>query len=449
MNFILMEDNITPDKQGPVLLKVLGLWDSIAIAIGVVIGVGIFRVPAEIAKYIPSPELILLAWLIGGVFSLIGASCYSELSSSFPETGGDYVYLKKSYGPMPSFLYGWTCLLVMRTGAIAAVAFIFAEYLVSFLSLDSSLVKLIAISIVLILSFINILGLREAKRLQNISSAAKVLTLAGIVVLGFMSKKGDITNFHPLPLAANTSLIPLFGLALIPILWTYGGWHENTYVTGETKDARRVLPMALIIGTLIITSLYMLMNLVYIYLVPVKEIAGSELIASNIMQVLFGKWAQKIVEALVIISAFGAINGMIITSSRITYAMSKDNAIFRYLGKVHERFHTPYRSITVNALWIIILIAWGTFSRLIFFTGVLIWLFFALIITGIFILRKRYPDIKRPYKVWGYPVTPIIFIVISVWLVINTLIHHPLPSFLGICLMLSGVPVYLVSKRFA
>lgn len=435
-------------KQKAVLLKCLGLWDSTAIIIGIVIGVGIFRVPAEVAKYLPSPELILLAWLLGGAFSLIGAGCYSELSSSFPETGGDYVYLKKSYGPMAGFLYSWTCLLVMRTGAIAAVAFIFAEYFVSFLSLDRSLVKLVAIAIVLILSFINMRGLRQGKRLQNISAVVKVATLMGIIVFGLLSKKGNVSNFHPLPVTGETGLLPLLGLALIPILWTYGGWHENTYVTGETKDARRVLPLALITGTAIIILLYICINTIYIYLIPIEKMAGEKLIVSNVMQILFGGKATKIVEALVIISAFGGINGMIMTSSRITYAAGKDNPVFKYLGKVHERFHTPSRSIVINALWSVLLIMWGTFNKLLFFTGVLIWLFFGLIVAGLFTLRRKFPDIKRPRKAWGYPATPIIFILVCAGLVINTIIHYPFESLAGIGLMMSGVPVYLVSRRF-
>ncbi|MGB2630487.1 MAG: amino acid permease [Candidatus Omnitrophota bacterium] len=442
-----MENVKTSSNESPGLLKVLGLWDSVALVIGIVVGVGIFRVPSEVGKYLFSPGLILLAWLVGGVFSLMGASCYSELSSSFPETGGDYVYLKNSYGRLTGFLYGWTCLVVMRTGAIAAIAFIFAEYLVSFLALGTSLIKITAVITVLVLSLINILGLRKGKSLQNAAAIAKVLTLAAIIVLGFLSPKGDISNFRSTHLSTGISTLPLFGLALIPILWTYGGWHENTYVTGETKDPRKVLPVALLGGTLIITALYMLMNLVYIYLVPVERIAESELITSNVMQILLGKWASKTVEALVVISAFGAINGMIITSSRITFAMARDNAVFRYLGKVHERFHTPHRSIAANALWIVLLIMWGTFAKLIFFTGVLIWFFFGLTGAGVFILRRKYPDIERPFKVWGYPLTPVIFTLTCVWLVVNTVIHHPMSSLLGICLMLSGVPVYLISKK--
>jgi amino acid transporter len=442
-------NNTKTYERGPALLQVLGLWDSVALLIGVVIGVGIFRVPSEVAGYLPSSGLVLFAWLAGGLFSLMGASCYSELSSSFPETGGDYVYLKKSYGPLWGFLYGWTSLLVTRTGAIAAVAFIFAEYLVSFLSLDSSLVKFTAISVVLLLSAVSIVGLREGKKLQNISSVAKVLTLGVIIVLGFLSGKGDMSNFSPAPFPAGKNLLSMFGLAFVPILWTYGGWHENTYVTGETKEAPKVLPRALMTGTLIVTVLYLLMNFVYLYLVPIGRIAGSELIASDVMQILFGKWGQKAVEALVLISAFGAINGMIITSSRITFAMAEDNAVFRYLSKVDERFRTPARSIIANSVWIVVLIAWGTFTKLIFFTGVLIWFYFSLIIMGVFVLRRKYPGIERPYKVWGYPVTPALYALACIWLVVNIMIYYPTQSLAGICLMLSGIPVYWISGRIA
>jgi APA family basic amino acid/polyamine antiporter len=444
-----MENRPNDSGQKTSLLEVLGLWDSVAIAVGIAIGVGIFRVPAEIAKFLPSPFLIILAWMLGGVFSLVGASCYAELASSFPRTGGDYVYLKESYGTWAGFLYGWSGILVVRTGVIAAVAFIFAEYFVSLFSLDASLVKAIAVSIVLTLSFINVLSLREGKRLQNISVIAKVLALLGIMIFGFLSRKGSVANFQPLPFSGVTGkgIIPLFALALIPILWTYGGWHENTFVTGETKDARRVLPRALMLGTLIITALYISINLAYIYLVPIDRMADASLIVSDVMYILCGKWAKKIVEILVVISAFGGLNGTIITSSRITYAMGEDNRLVGYLGKIDKNFKTPARAIMVNALWSIILIIWGTFSRLLFFTGVLVWLFFALIVAGVFVLRRKFPHIERPHKAWGYPVAPFIFVLVCLWLVVNTVIYYPGQSVVGICLMLSGIPLYLASRR--
>ncbi len=429
------------------LLKVLGPWDSVAIVIGIVIGVGIFRVPAEVAKHLVSPELIILAWLFGGAISLMGASCYAELASSFPETGGDYVYLKESYGPLVGFLYGWTGLLVVRTGVVAAMSFIFAEYLCSLLSLGSSFVKLIAISVVLILSLVNIIGLRHAKWLQNISVIAKVACLVGLILFGVLSRKGEVSNFQPSPVHLGMGILPRFGLALIPVLWTYGGWHENTFLTGETKDAQRTLPMALMTGTLIITALYICMNLVYIYLIPADRMAGASLRVSDAMRVLYGMRATKIVEALVVISAFGGINGTIMTSCRITYALGRDNSVFRYLGKVDERFSTPSRSIIINALWTILLILLGTFDRLLFFTGIVVWLFFAAIVAGIFILRHKYPQKNRPYRVWGYPVVPTFFVLVCIGLVINTIAYYPFQSLIGLCLTLIGVPVYLISKR--
>ncbi|MGB3242560.1 MAG: amino acid permease [Candidatus Omnitrophota bacterium] len=441
-----MANGLKNSGQKPSLLKVLGLWDSVALAVGIVIGVGIFRVPAEVARYLPYPELILLAWIIGGTFSIVGASCYGELSSSFPETGGDYVYLKESYGPFVGFLYGWSGILVVRTGVIAAVAFIFAEYFVSFLGLDRSLVKLTAVAIVLLLSFINVLGLREGKRIQNISVIAKALALITIIACGIFSGKGDVSNFHHVPIPSDLGIIPLFGLALIPILWAYGGWHENTFVTGETKDARRVLPMALITGTLIIIFFYLCMNLVYIYLVPVDKMANANLIVSNVMHILYGKWAKKAVEVLVIISAFGGLNGTIITSSRITYALGKDNRLFAFLGKVDKRFKTPAIAITVNALWGCVLIIWGTFNKLLFFMGVLVWLFFAIIVAGIFVLRYKFPDMERPFKAWGYPVAPIMFVLVCIWLVVNSTIHYPLQALAGFGLMFTGVPFYFISR---
>ena len=427
--------------------KILGRWDSLAIIIGIVIGVGIFRVPAEIAKYLTSPGLTILAWLIGGLICLLGAICYAELSSSFPQTGGNYIYIRESYGPWAGFLFGWTELLVIRTGSIAAISFIFAEYLQSFLSLNGSIVKLLAISIVLALSFINILSLHHGKVVQNISTVTKTLALVVIIIFGLLSKKGDISHFSIVSNSINKGVFPLFGLALIPILWTYGGWHENTFVTGETKDHKRSLPFALIIGILVITSIYVAINLVYIYLIPMREIISSNLIALDLMRILYGEGGKKILEILVIVSCLGGINATIITGSRVTYAMAKDNSIFKYIGKIDSKYATPSRAIIIHAVWTIILIIWGTFNKLLFFTGVAVWLFFSLAVAGLFVLRYKFPQIERPFKVWGYPVIPAIFILICTALFINTIVFYPVESLIGLCLMMSGIPIFIFSQK--
>ncbi len=427
--------------------KILGRWDSVAIIIAIVIGVGIFKVPSEVSKYLSSPNLILLAWLLGGIISLLGALCYAELSTSFPKTGGNYIYLRDSYGLWAGFLFGWTELLVIRTGSIAAVSFISAEYLQSFLSTNKSLIKTMAISIVFTLSFINIVGLRYGKRLLDVLTLTKISALIGIIVFGFISRKGDISHFYSVPATFDGGVFPCFGLALIPILWTYGGWHENTFMAGETKDVAKTLPFALIMGIFIVTVFYLAINFLYIYLIPGTKIANSSLIASDVLQILWGKIGRKILEALVIISSLGCLNAMIITGSRITYAMAKDNVIFRWIGKVNTRYETPDRAIVINAIWSTVLIILGSFNNLLFFTGILVWLFFALVIGGLFILRYKFPDIERPYRVRGYPLTPAIFLLICIALSINTIIFYTFQSFIGLCIAMSGVPIFIISQK--
>ena len=429
--------------------KVIGLWDSVAIIIAIVIGVGIFRVPAEVAKYLSSANLIILAWLVGGIISLLGALCYAELSSSFPQTGGNYIYLRESYGPGMAFLFGWTELLVIRTGSIAAVSFVFAEYLLSFLSLNQSLVKPVAISAILILSFINIAGLRYGKGVQNVSTIFKILALIAIVVIGFLSRKGGISNFYSVQVNADKGILSLFGLALIPVLWTYGGWHENTFVAEETKNPRRILPLALIIGIFVVTSLYLAINSVYIYLIHPDQMRGATLIGSDVLQILCGVQGRKILEAIVLISSLGCINGMVITGGRVTYAMTKDNTIFRYIGRVNAKFGTPVLAMIINGVWSIVLIILGTFNKLLFFTGILVWLFFALVVSGLFILRRKFPNIERPYKIWGYPLLPVIFVIICIGLCINSLIFYTIPSLIGLGLAATGIPIFIISSKKA
>jgi amino acid transporter len=427
--------------------KILGFWDSVSIIIAIVIGVGIFRVPSEVAYYLSSSNSIILAWLVGGIISALGCLCYAELSSSFPKTGGNYIYLQESYGPWAGFLFGWTELLAVRTGSIAAVSFIFAEYTQSFLSVDKSLIKPIAVSGILILSIINALDLKYSKWTQNLFIIPKILFLIGIILFGIISRKGDISYFNHISLNCDKSIFLSFGLALIPILWTYGGWHENTFMAEETKNAKKTIAIALLMGICVVTVLYVAINSIYLYLVPIKKIADSNLIAAKVLQILCGKSGRKILEAFIIISSLGCINAMIMTGSRVTYTMAKDNIIFRYIGKVNSKHSTPIRAIILNAIWSIALIILGTFNKLLFFTGILVWLFFALTVGGLFILRYKFPNIQRPHKVWGYPFIPLIFIVICMALVIDTIVFYPLQSLIGLCILMSGIPVFIISHK--
>jgi len=429
--------------------QILGRWDSIAIILGIVIGVGIFRVPAEVASNLDSPYLFLLAWLLGGVLSLIGALCYAELASSFPLSGGSYVYLKESYGLWSGFLFGWTELLAIRTGSIAAVSFIFGEYICSFLAVDASYVKAFAIGAVIILSILNSLGLRYGKGIQDVLMTAKITAIAGIIVLGFISGRGSLANFDLFTSGSAKGVMGAFGLAMIPVLWTYGGWHENTFVAEETRDAKRTIPFALVWGIGIITFIYMAINILYIYLMPMYQIKTASLIGSDMLHILTGYYGQKIFEALILVCSIGSMNAMIITGSRITYAMAKDNVVFRFIGRINEKCETPVLAMSINAVIAVALIMYGTFGRLLYFTGVLVWFFFALVAISLFILRRRFPVMERPYKVWGYPVTPALFFLISVALFVNTFMYNPANSMMGLGILLLGAPVYLITRRRA
>jgi amino acid transporter len=435
------------DSNQQTLKKTLGRWDSVAINIAIVVGVGIFRVPSEVSLYLKSPDVILLAWLCGGIISLLGALCYGELSSSFPQTGGNYIYLRESYGPCLAFLFGWTELLVIRTGSIAAVSFVFAEYFQSFLSIGALWIKPAAVSIVLILSLINIFGMYYGKKLQDFFVITKVLAISGIIIFGLLSQKGNPDNFSPVPFSGDGSILALFCLALIPILWTYGGWHESTFVAGETKDAKKVIPSVLVVGIVIITLIYLAINCLYLYMVPAQQMAHTKLIAADVLKILYGTYGRKILEALVIISSLGCLNAMIITGSRVTYALAKDNRVFNYIGAVDSQFHTPLRALIINGLWSVLLIILGSFNKLLFFTGVLTWLFFALVVGGLFIIRRKHPAMERPYEAWGYPLVPALFILISLALFATTIFFYPLPSLFGLCLAMTGIPIFLISRK--
>lgn len=429
------------------LRKELTCWDSMAIITAIVVGVGIFRVPAEIAELLPSPVFMLSVWFFGGLISMFGALCYAELSASFPESGGNYVYFRKSYGEGCAFLFGWSEFLVIRTGSIAAVSFIASEYLCSLLVLEAVFIKPAAILIIAVLSVVNILGLSPGKKIHNFFTACTILALVGIVVSGLFSQKGSFEHFEVASFVLDWNTLSLLALALIPVLWTYGGWHENTFVARETRNAGRTLPRALIAGVALVTFLYMIVNVLYIYLIPTEKIADVSLIGSEVFYILHGAKGKIIFETVIVMASLGSINAMLITGSRITHAMARDNNAIAGLEKVDGRFGSPTRAIVVNAVWASLLIVLGTFSELLFFTGILAWLFFGLAALSLFLLRKKYPEKERPYKVWGFPVIPAVFMLICGLLFFNTLVKNPVPSLFGILILLSGFPVYLLLKN--
>lgn len=438
------------EHQETGLRRQLGLIDSVAIIVGIIIGVGIFRAPSSIAGYLHTPSLILAAWIVGGLLALCGGLCYAELSASLPRTGGDYVYLRESYGPAVSFLFGWTKLLVVRPGSIASISFVFAGYAGYFLPLSPMGTRAMAIGAILLLTAINLFGLRLGKTTQNLLAAAKVLGLLLLALFGLSLGKGSLGNLQTVSSAAPPASLPgAFGVALIFVLWTYGGWNESTYVAGEMRRPARDLPRSIAIGIFGILVLYLAINAAYLYNIPLSAMADSEMVASALADRLFGPSGGTLIALLVMISALGALNGLILTGARISYAFGDDNPSLGRLAKVHVRYHTPARALLLNAVWSIGLVFSGTFDHLVSYTSAVTWLFYGLVGGSLFILRRRFPDLERPYRTWGYPVVPAIFVVVSLWLVYNTLIYSPSGAFYGVALMLVGFPVYLFSRKRA
>jgi basic amino acid/polyamine antiporter, APA family len=432
--------------------KVLDKWDSMAISLGIVIGVGIFRVPADVAKYLPGAgPLILLAWFVGGLISLSGAFCYAELAAMYPDTGGDYAFLRRGYGKLAAFLYAWSELLIIRTGSIAAISYLFSDYACGLFSLDKSMSKPLAIVVVILLGALNILGLSVGRRVQNALSLTKVAAIVLLIFCALLSGQGDISRLTTGPVETpSLSLLSSFALVLIPILWTYGGWQENVFVAGETKDAGKNLPFALTGTVLVVSSLYIFLNAIFLYLIPTETMANSKLIAADVLSVLYGgQTSSKVLEALVVIYAIGSINAMIITGSRVTYAMAQDVPLFKLLASEKPEATTPIRALAVNVVGACIFVILGSFDRLLFFTGIVVWLFFALVATTLFVFRRRSADHARPFVVPFYPYLPAIFIFACLALCLNTFCTFPQQSLFGLGLVASGVPVFYLSHHLA
>ena len=437
--------------------------------VGIVIGSGIFLTTGIMAKSIPSGGLILLAWLVGGLLTLAGALTYAELGAAMPEAGGQYVYLREAYGPMAGFLFGWILFLVYMTGGIAALALAFAEYIGYFfpylgtnhiiVTLDIPLLKgslhyslsagqMIGVSVIILLSIVNFIGVGLGKSIQNVFTVIKIGTIAAIIILGFAIGKGTPPELAMDPAGMSFgSIIIGFGVALVAVAWAFDGWNNLNFVAGEIKNPRRNLPLALILGTLGITFLYVLVNYIYLYALPLKETIGVVRIAEKATGALFGSSTGTLISALVIVSVFGSLNGSILVGPRVYFAMAKDGLFFQKVAHVHPRFRTPGFSILIQAVWASLLTLLGTFEQILTFAMFIAIAFWIAATAAVFTLRKKRPDLPRPYKTWGYPVVPAIFIIASTGILLNTLIEKPVEALAGILLTALGIPAYFYWKQ--
>ncbi len=446
----------TQDRWGERLPRRLGLASAVAVLVGITIGSGIFRTPAVVADRVGVTELFVAGWVLGGALALAGALTYAELAAIFPRTGGIYVYIREAFGRAPAFLFGWAELWVIRPAALGAIAIVSAEYLwrllgvdgtVRFAGLPQSLAQVTAAGLIVIVATVNYRGVQLAAAVQNVSTVLKVGALLGLVALGFLlSPSFELTRAAA---PSRTVLSPLsgFGLALVSILWAYDGWADLSFVAGEVRDPQRNMPRALFLGTAAIIVIYLAVNAVYLKLIPLERMPGSPLIAADAAQIVLGQAGVAFVSAAVMVSAFGSLNGSMMVGPRIFYAMAEDRLFFRRLAEVHPRFATPWASIVLAAALGIGYVSVRGFAQLAdqFIIG--IWPFYALGIAATFVLRRTRPDLERPYRAWGYPLVPVLFLLAALYILGNYMISEPVLFFADVGVILTGVPVYMWWER--
>jgi len=430
------------------LRRELSRFDMTMIAIGSTIGSGIFLTPALIAHALPSASWIIGIWLVGGVMALTGALTFAELGGMMPGAGGVYVYLNEAYGPLAGFLYGWAYFLVCNTGGIAALSLAFATYLGHFIPLSPAGIRVAAITGLLLVTAINVRGVKIGGMFSDIFTLLKLSGIGFLIVAGIgwgTNRQFDFSS--PLDLGSST-LGEALSIAMVGVLWSYGGWQHASYAAGEARDPRRSIPFAMVTGAIVVVAVYVLTNLAYMLLLPVSAIGASPRLASDAMQTIMGRAGGGLIAGAIFVSTFGTAGIYTLTAPRIYFAMARDGLFFRKVAEIHPRFHTPAFAILIQSVWAIILILfWGTFENLISYVVFTDWIFFALAATGVFILRRKYPARERPYRTLGYPVTPLVFITISVWFVANALLNRPEEAWAGIGFLALGVPVFLAWKR--
>jgi APA family basic amino acid/polyamine antiporter len=482
------------------LLPKLGIFATTSLVVGGMIGSGIFRNPSAMAEFLHSPHLLILVWIVAGVVTLFGALTNAEVAGLIPITGGQYQYFRAMYGEFVAFLYGWALFVVIQCGSIASITFVFAEYVdtliplwnlpedvwtswaihlpfATIFPLKSIGIKLLTISAIGVLTIVNIRGVREGGFVQSLLTSAKIAAMLFLVAFAFLSPAGSVANItapSSTAVPVGSALMLALVMAMNKALWSYDGWNNLTYVSGEVIDPQRTVPRSLILGTIICISVYVLINLAYLMILPIDQLSASTLVARDAANLMLGSVGATFVSWAVIISTIGTSNGTILASSRVYYSMAKERMFFASAGRINERFQTPARSLTYQFLWTSVLVMSGTFDIL---TDMLIfvsWGFYALGAYGVFILRKKMPHAERPYRTWGYPVVPILFIAFAVAFLVYSVVadlqrydegmkvlaislqqgaSSPAPdpviinSIWGTLLMLTGVPFYVYFRR--
>jgi basic amino acid/polyamine antiporter, APA family len=408
--------------------------------IGQVIAVGIFLTPAGMARSVGSPFWLLLIWIVIGAMTLSGALCYGELASRFPRAGGSYVYLREAYGPATAFLYGWMNLLVLDPGLTATLAVGLSEYASFLVPLSPMGKATLSIATILVLGFVNILGARLGANFLKLLTALKIGTLLFIIGYGFLGGFGDIGNFTPFISRPDDVFGALAG-GVVGAFFAFAGWWEVSRITGEVEDAERNLPRALLIGTLLITTLYILTSAVFFYLVHPSKVANDQAFAAQAGEIMFGPLGGKVFAAIVVLSVAGSILAYLMASPRVYYAMARDGLFIKAIGRLHPQFGTPHLATLIQMTLAAILVLSGTFDEIISYFFFVVVFFVAMAVAGLFRIRKQPHD---AYRTWLYPVTPIFFLLVTTLVLMLIAARNPLQTTLGIAVTLAGLPVYFI-----
>ncbi len=417
--------------------------------IGTVIGSGIFLVPGGVLRQAGGrPGPALLVWIVGGALSLLGALSYGELGAMNPAAGGLYVYLRDAFGPLTAFLYGWTFFLVIATGSAATLAVASGSYLQQFVALGPIGEKLAAVGLLALVAAINVRSTRRSADVQNWSTAIKVgalLVMSAVLIVWHRTAPAADASFWPREV--SSSLLSGMGLGMIGVLWAYEGWQYVTFSAGEAIDPQRIFPRAIVVGTGSLIGIYLFANVGYLAALGPEGVASSNRVAAEAVEAIVGPGAAKLIAAAILVSIFSATNGLTISAPRVYYAMARDGLFFQTLGDVHPRYGTPAVSIVAGTVWAMVLAASGTFEQLLTYVVFVGWIFYALGAACVFALRRKNPDADRPFRVPGYPWTPLLFIAAAAALVGNTIVSQPGRAAIGIGVVLLGLPVYFIWRR--
>jgi len=433
--------------------RVLGLWSASALIAGSIIGTGIFIFVSPVAERLPSRAGIILAWTIGAAVASCGALCLAELAAAYPQTGGIYVYLRRAYGPFVAFLYSWAKFLIMRPGSFGIMVVAFAGFLADFVGLgagQNALVeKAIAIGAIVVLTGINIVGVRAGATVQTVLTIAKILCLVAVVGVGVAYGLGLLES-HPISVEPaeqpEGSLIILFGAALIAIMWTFGGWDESSFVAEEIRDPERILPLSIMGGLWTAALLFILVNIAYLAILTPAEMAGSGMDTAPLaMERAIGGGARKAIGLALMISTFGAANGLALTGGRIAYATGRDQRLFRWFAHTHHKTKTPVRSLIVQCgLTIVAILIFASPFQLLLYTGLAYWVFAALAAGAVVVLRLRDPERARPFRVWGYPVLPVLFVLAATGMAVSVVVTDMKNALVTVGIVAVGAAVFVV-----